>query len=560
MAEIPILPQNPAELVSFLNRFHGENENSSAKQKEYRYVIYARKSTEDKNKQVRSLADQIAECQELAERYHLRVNPKDIIQESASAKESDIRPRFKEMIEGLKTGKYDGVITWHPDRLARNIKDAGEIIDLLDKHIIKDLKFVSFSFENTTSGKMLLGITFVMSKEYSDKLSDDIMRGNQRSADEGKYINRTKHGYFKDSNQQLRPDGDNFTLIQNAFRLRVEGKALKEVAEYLNKHGYQRMTPNGTHVLFPMNFKRVESFVKDPSYTGVMRYGKKGKAIDLTEKYDFTPALSVPDFMKINKLISSSQFMRLAKRYRRDEDVKANLLRGMVVCAECNEPMSAGITPKKNAKKGITRYFFYRCDTEDCPRHNKSVRAKVVVSYVREFLEKKPFSSKPAYEHYEQEMERVATERIKEIRTLLTAQKTKKARREINLADMKAVLATEKDERIKASYREDIKKAIEEIDAVEAEIARLEALSVAGKTAILTYAQFLELMEKTPKILASIKQMKELDYIIRKIFSNFAIRDKKVIKSALIAPFDALCDPKLSDCGDGRSRTAVQRC
>lgn len=121
------------------------------------------------------------------------------------------------MLEDIKKGKYEGIIAWHPDRLARNMKEAGEIIDLIDKQIIKELQFVSFTFENSTlQAKMLLGISFVLSKQYSDKLSDDVKRGMRRSTEEGKYLSKAKHGYYRDRNQILRPDGSNFVLLKDA--------------------------------------------------------------------------------------------------------------------------------------------------------------------------------------------------------------------------------------------------------------------------------------------------------------------------------------------------------
>lgn len=30
------------------------------------------------------------------------------------------------MIQGFKTGKYQGLLSWSPDRLSRNMKEAGE--------------------------------------------------------------------------------------------------------------------------------------------------------------------------------------------------------------------------------------------------------------------------------------------------------------------------------------------------------------------------------------------------------------------------------------------------
>jgi sulfur transfer protein SufE len=41
------------------------------------------------------------------------------------------------------------------------------------------LKYTNFHFENNASGKMMLGIWFVFSKQYSDKLSEDITRGSK---------------------------------------------------------------------------------------------------------------------------------------------------------------------------------------------------------------------------------------------------------------------------------------------------------------------------------------------------------------------------------------------
>ena len=167
----------PQDLTNLLKQLHGTEEVKDTSQ--YRYVIYARKSTESEERQIRSLGDQVVECQKLASDRNFGIVK--VIKEAESAKEPDIRPKFREMLEEIKKGKYDGIIAWHPDRLARNMKDAGEIIDLLDKKVIKDLQFVSFTFENSTSGKMLLGIAFVLSKQYSDQLSDNVKRGIRRS-------------------------------------------------------------------------------------------------------------------------------------------------------------------------------------------------------------------------------------------------------------------------------------------------------------------------------------------------------------------------------------------
>ncbi len=515
----------------------------------YRFVIYARKSTDDTEKQERSLPDQILSCQEFAERFELNVV--EVVQEAESAKTSGTRPKFREILKNItERGKYDAILAWHPDRLARNMKDAGEVIDLLDKGLIKDLKFPSFTFENNASGKMLLGITFVLSKQYSDKLSDDVSRGNKHSIEDGRYVNKAKHGYYKDSEKRLRPDGDNFLHIKKAFRMRVEEKTLDEIAIYLNTCGYLQWTKSGSHIHYKWDKQKVQKMLRDITFTGVIVYGKKGGSVNLAEKYDFEPAVSVNDFMRINKLDQKSEFFKLSRKFRKGEDVKANLMRGMVLCAECGEIMYPGITTKPQQNK---KYFYFRCETDGCTRSQKSIRAKILIDYILNFLEQKPFSTKAVYDHYAKEMERVSGERIRQAQTLLLSNKDKKDKLESRLIRAKEMLYDERDSKTQDMLKKDVINFKTQILVADTEVKRAESSVKKGKAAILNYEKFLELMEKLPKIMGSIENMDELDFIIRKVFSNFSVRGKNVEKSTLSTPFNTLYDLKVSKGGRGET-------
>lgn len=515
-----------------------------------RYVIYARKSTDDSDKQTRSLGDQMAECLEYVEENKLLLGKPPYIQESVSAKQSDKRAGFRTMIDALKKGQYDGIIAWHPDRLARNMKEAGEIIDLLDRGTIKDLRFKSFNFENSPSGKMHLGITFVMSKQYSDQLSVNVSRGIERSIEDGAYVNRPKHGYFKDTQQLLRPDGRNHSLIQTAFEMRLEKKTFKEIAEYLNSQHYERANADGTHKHFKWNKQMMHKLLCDPVYAGVVAYGD-GHIADLTELYSFVPAVSVEDFVKVNKLIGGrKELAKLARNYRKGADVKANLLRGMVLCAECGEPRSTGITRKKEVK-----YFYYRCDTPDCKLHNTSTRAKVIVNFVNKFLAQKPFSSTLAYEHYTKEMKRVELERSKKRRTLLNTLHGKEKALATKHSRIKDFILDEEDKDFAGGFKKDLLKIETDQKEIQAEIASLKKLIANEKSAILLMPDFLEHMEMVAQIIASASTMPELDFCIKKMFSNFIVDRKNVVSATLSEPFAQLIDPKGIVGAPGGTRT-----
>ena len=88
-----------------------------------KFFIYTRKSTDTEDRQVRSIADQLAELRELAKKEMLEIV--DVFVEKQTAKIPG-RPIFGEMIARIEKGEASGILAWHPDRLARNNVDGGK--------------------------------------------------------------------------------------------------------------------------------------------------------------------------------------------------------------------------------------------------------------------------------------------------------------------------------------------------------------------------------------------------------------------------------------------------
>ena len=93
--------KTPEQLMQLLASQHPE-EDEKIDITKLRYVIYTRKSTKGKNakdreRQQQSIPDQIDACKEHAFRFGIRISDEDIVQEKQSAKEPDIRPKFKKM-------------------------------------------------------------------------------------------------------------------------------------------------------------------------------------------------------------------------------------------------------------------------------------------------------------------------------------------------------------------------------------------------------------------------------------------------------------------------------
>ena len=65
------------------------------------------------------------------------------------------RPVFNAMLDRIERGEADGILAWHPNRLARNPIDDGRVRWLVDTGKIADLKFPGIRFENTATGKFV---------------------------------------------------------------------------------------------------------------------------------------------------------------------------------------------------------------------------------------------------------------------------------------------------------------------------------------------------------------------------------------------------------------------
>jgi site-specific DNA recombinase len=280
-----------------------------------KYFIYARKSTDDTSRQIRSIDDQIAELRELADREGLTVV--DVLIEKRTAK-SPGRPVFNQMLERIEAGDVAGILAWHPDRLARNSLDGGRLIYLVDTGQIQDLRFPTFAFEPTASGKLMLGMMFGQSKYYVDNLSENITRGIRQKVRNGIWPAAAPVGYLNDRmTRTIVIDPKRGPLVKKAFELYATGDyTLAQVRAKINGLGLIGVR-GGT--LSKGNFHR---FLNNPIYCGLIRH--KGEVHEGRHE----PLIS-------KRLFDQAQTVMNRKSRPKTRASQPYLYKGMFHCGEC---------------------------------------------------------------------------------------------------------------------------------------------------------------------------------------------------------------------------------
>ena len=108
-------------------------DNKSMKTSSDKYFIYARKSTkgDDTSRRFRSKASLTFSPSFVS---RARSPPLSSTQSSSANRRTlpAVRSSGIESLRRIEAGEANGIIAWHPDRLARNSRDGGEIIYLLD--------------------------------------------------------------------------------------------------------------------------------------------------------------------------------------------------------------------------------------------------------------------------------------------------------------------------------------------------------------------------------------------------------------------------------------------
>ena len=331
-----------------------------------KYFLYARKSTDEDDRQVLSIESQITELREFGEKEKL-----EIVDEYIESKTAKIpgRPIFNKMMERIENNDGYGILAWHPDRLARNSVDGGKIIYLVDSGKILGLKFPTFWFDCTPQGKFMLNIAFGQSKYYIDNLSENVKRGLRQKLRRGERPGLAPVGYLNELRQHtVVKDPERWQIIKKMFEAYATGNFTLEA---LQKMSFSLGLVSRRKSI-PLTLGVIQEMLKNSTYYGV--FVVKGEMYQGTHE----PIISKQLFDKVQEV------MKQKGKPVKPEKIKYFPFLKLLKCGECGR----SITAEKKIKPSGKEYVYYRCTKKQRVCHQKYLEQREILKQFNEIIQK----------------------------------------------------------------------------------------------------------------------------------------------------------------------------
>ena len=317
------------------------------RQRQPRYILYARKSTTSEDRQVASIESQIDAMKEVAQDHGLKIV--EVMSESGSGFKVG-RPVFNAMIEKIKSGEADGIIAWKLSRLSRNPDDAGQIMGMLQRSEIKHIRTVSRNW-HPDDNVMMMYVEFGMDNQFSKDLSSDTKRGLVKKAQRGWLPNAIltlgyKHSpYKKLGDEEIIIDEKNFLLVQQGLQLVASGKKTPvETHQWLIAQGLKGRKGGD------LAQSTWYTMLSEPLYSGSFEYpiGSGNFYESKAQK-----AIEPEEFDAIQVVLGKKDKPRYKKHFLP--------YTGLMKCGECGCSITAEKTKKVQKNGNVHHYVHYHC-------------------------------------------------------------------------------------------------------------------------------------------------------------------------------------------------------
>jgi DNA invertase Pin-like site-specific DNA recombinase len=321
---------------------------------------YLRKSTRRDDKQLNSLEIQRDAVLRYCHEQTLFCD--EIFTEEASAHKG-VRKIWTALVarveKEFKKHPVNLIIT-NTSRGSRNDFDLGKIIEMRKKGI--NVVFLNANYENTATGNFMLRIQGSVDTFHSERLSEEVPKGQKKSMEKGLFPGNSKIGYKNRRTQKnTAREVDPFAagILAEIFRKIEMGNSPIEVFRWARERGLQNTRGN------PIGKSAFYDIIRDPFYIGKMKWCGE------IHEGSHAPIISRARFYRVQEILDGKKITRTAQNY---------LFAGMVFDRENGEKIQRNVS----TNKGIT---YYRTREKGKKHFREDFLEEILAKKLKEFSE-----------------------------------------------------------------------------------------------------------------------------------------------------------------------------
>jgi DNA invertase Pin-like site-specific DNA recombinase len=231
-------------------------------------LLYARVS-QDRSGRVRSVTEQVDELRERVAARGWNVAKVITDEGSASRYSKRKRPGWAQVMERLRSGDVDVLVTWEGSRTTRRMGEWAELRDVLLDHgtlLLAGEELVDFGKPGTS---LTGAIKAAVDEDEAERTRQRVLRAMRANAASGRPHGRRLYGYrrvYDDTTGALVgqvPEPAEAAIVAEVVERVARGEAMRAVADDLNARGVA--TPTGTGA---WNGTQVRRIARNAHYAG----------------------------------------------------------------------------------------------------------------------------------------------------------------------------------------------------------------------------------------------------------------------------------------------------
>lgn len=252
---------------------------------------------------------------------------------------------------------------------------------------LNDMEIVREYSDAGFSGKLMISVLSAVAEIERENIRAQTMAGREQKAREGKWNGGfAPYGYSLVDGELVVAE-DEAEIIRKIFDRYIHtNDGVHGVAEYLNKHGYQKKVRQNGHLeKFSRSF--VDRVLDNPVYMGKIAYGcrRTEKKIGTRNEMHIVEQSEFPVYNGIHKPLVSEEDWNLAQRkkqkrsFQRDafkDPSHAHILSALIVCPSCGKLLYGNVT-KAHSKDNKTRYYYHCRHPRNATGHSCSFRTSI---------------------------------------------------------------------------------------------------------------------------------------------------------------------------------------